>query len=407
MKHMAVAGSAGRCCALSFTLLAIAGCGETSQTVGEIKAASQVRVPTTQPATGEKRGAAGSPAVTGADAGELGTALGRPGSSVTSSAPDAGLDETAFPPPVPAPGCSSAMAAKLRPYEIYLLVDTNISLPLTGGWDNVRNGLASYVSDRCAAGVSVAVRYFGLDCTASTYATPSTPMGLLPENAATIKRQMPIIPFALSPTLPAVQGGLSYSRARAAANRDSRQIIMLVSDGFADFYCSGPEAIQSLFTRTTPSSGVSSPDLPIYVLALDVPMMTNTSATNPATYARFAPLDSIAQGGGTDKAHHIDLESSSAEFAKSMIELQHDAQPCDYVVPDSVRVDPSSAALAAPDGSGAQAPMQQYDSAAGCGAGYYFDDPKNPTWATLCPSTCSELKTRCAEIAWVTGCRVK
>jgi hypothetical protein len=155
------------------------------------------------------------------------------------------------------------------------------------------------------------------------------------------------------------------------------------------------------------TSGVSSPDLPIYVLALDVPMMTNVSGVGAAFAARFAPLDSIAQGGGTGKAHHINLESSAADFAKSMIDIQHLAQPCDYVVPDAVRADPASTALAAPDSSGAQAPMHQYDSAANCGNGYYFDDPNSPAWATLCPSTCGDLQKRCAEVAWVTGCRAK
>jgi hypothetical protein len=285
-----------------------------------------------------------------------------------------------------------------------LLVDTNISLPLAGAWNNLRNDLSRYVDDRCAAGVGVGVRYFGIQCDPMTYATPNTPVAPLPENAAAIKKQMPLTAFTLSPTLPALQGGLMYSRARANQYPDSKQIIVLLSDGFFEFSCLGPDAISSLFTRG--SGMVSSAGLPLYVLALDVPSLAGvpglSAALNPTT--RFAPLDAIAQGGGTGKARRIDLQAAPAEFAKAMVDIQHDAQPCDYLVPDSVRLDPGSMALAAPDAGGAEAPLRLFASVAECGTGYYFDDPNSPTWAMLCPSTCASLKTRCAEPAWVTGC---
>jgi hypothetical protein len=178
-----------------------------------------------------------------------------------------------------------------------------------------------------------------------------------------------------------------------------------VSDGFFDFFCQGASGVQTAVTGS--SSG--GPNIPIYVLALDVPSLANipglSALLDPIT--RFDPLDAIAKAGNTGKARHIDLQANSDVFAKAMVDIQHDAQPCDYTVPDAVQNDPSSMVLAVQDGSGGQTALPLAPAASACGGGYYFGDPSNPKWATLCPATCTDLKARCAELAWVTGCKVK
>lgn len=405
-----------RCAALASMLLA--GCGETTQTVGQTKAAAEASPAVAGPTSGTHTPTAGTrdasvaPVLTGrAGAGATGTGRAGNGSSSTPQKPKVSPPP---PPPPPQPECKPAtsIAAERRQLDMFLVVDTYITLPLpTGqdGWTNVRKGMTRYLddsaSDACAAGVGVGARYFGTDCTAMAYATPTTPVAALPQNADAIKQQMPTTPFTQSPTLPALQGALMYSHARATANPSSKQAVVLVSDGFYDFYCLGPEAIQSVLSGF---GSAPDPSVPIYVLALDLPSLANVPALstllNPLT--RFDGLDTIAAAGGTGTAKHIDLQADPAGFAKTMRDIQHDAQPCDYAVPDSVRADPSSMLLAVPGTTGAPAALHLVANPVACGlsGGYYLGQSANATWATLCPSSCADVKSRCAAPSWVTGC---
>ena len=42
-----------------------------------------------------------------------------------------------------------------------------------------------------------------------------------------------------------------------------------------------------------------------------------------------------------------------------------------------------------------------------CGQGYYFDDPDNPAWATLCKDTCSAVKAMNRSVVWIAECDVQ
>jgi hypothetical protein len=411
---MPTALSIGRACARVFIVasLFLTGCGETTQTVGQTRAEIANRTSVSTVAGESGRQAVEAPAAGGSSSatpGKSNASVGASGAD-SASAPSSADQGTAGAnplgvPSIPTPGCMGAIAATHRALDLYLMVDTNISLPVTGAWNNVRSGLARYVDDSCAAGVGVGVRYFGVDCNAMGYATPTTPVAQLPQNADAIKQQTPITPFNLSPTVPALEGALIYSRSRAATYPDSKQAVVLVSDGFVDFYCQDATGIQAALT----GNASASPSIPIYVLALDVPSLANIPALSalldPIT--RFNPLDTIAKMGNTGTARRIDLQASAATFAKAMVDIQHDAQPCDYSVPDAVRVDPSSMVLAVNDAAGGQTALPLSPGASACGAGYYFGKPSNPAWATLCPATCADVKARCADLAWVTGCKAK
>jgi len=400
--------------------LAFVGCGETTQSVGKLKAAaSAVRKPSTTAGTTTSGLAQGATASTSASAGQTASPTnvmpGQQASPGASSPAVSGAAGSASGPLVPAVGpppgvpCQgTAMPATLRQFDIYMMIDTNISIPLSGAWDNVAHGLSTYVDDTCSAGVSVAVRYFGVDCSPSTYTMPTTPMGMLPDNASAIKRQIPVTPFMVSPTLPALQGALTYASSRANAYPDSKQIVVLVSDGFYDFTCQAPNLIQSIFTAVKPPA--SGAKAPTYVLALDAPNLLQIPGLSQllSPTNRFGPLDTIAQSGGTGSARHIDLEADPRVFAQALVDIQHDAQPCDYVVPDALHADPAAMDLGVNDAAmGQMTALPRVADAAACGACYYLDAQSNPSRATLCPATCAQIKSRCDSVVWVTGCKMQ
>ena len=87
-----------------------------------------------------------------------------------------------------------------------------------------------------------------------------------------------------------------------------------------------------------------------------------------------------------------------------MLSIQHDAQPCDFSMPDNVRADPTHNMLGVPSGKGFNL-VPLLPNANACGQGYYLDDPNDPHWAMLCPDTCGKLNLSCASLDWVSGCR--
>lgn len=315
-----------------------------------------------------------------------------------------------LPPLDPTPGCRDPVPAAPRQFDLYLMVDGNITLPVANAWDKVSKGIAEYADDQCAAGVGVAVRYFapGLmtDCTMD-YAVPTTPMGVLPDNADAIKRDIPASGLKTSPTMPALQGALRYSTARQSMYRDSKQAVVLVSDGFYDWLCDAPTLVPMLL-QSIFAPGTNTTSVPVYVIALGAPSLANVPGLGALLdpLSRLDPLESIAQAGHTGKARDVDLQADPSAFLKTMEAIQQDARPCDYSVPDTVQKDPSAMTLAITDGKGGQTALAKVANGAACGSGYYFAD-SSMAWAMLCPATCSEVKTRCASLAWVTGCTPK
>jgi hypothetical protein len=378
--------------------LVLLGCGETTHRVGQIKAESQ-REP--EPRSPGAAGQSSDPDKPTEPDEPDGVSTGTAGRAGSSAAPveDAGqLPPATFDPDL---GCGSQILPAVRkPLDLYLLVDNNITLTLPQSdlapWDALLRGIESYVDEDAAAGTGVGVDYFGLACDPSAYATPTVPVDTLPDNAAAIQDSLDeVSPINLAPSRPALEGAIMYAKSRANAYPDSKQVVVFISDGYVDLFCSSSATNVSAVA----AAGLAgTPSIPTYVVALDLPSLDNI--LSPLT--RLDSLDAVARQGGTTRARRIDLEGSTQAFVESMLEVQREAESCEYSVPESVRAEPDRLSLGMIDSNGLAREVPRLAGSAQCGTGFYFDADMN--WAVLCRRACDEVKESTGELFWFTDC---
>jgi hypothetical protein len=298
------------------------------------------------------------------------------------------------------------------------MVDRNVTLAVP--WTQITSGIARYADDPAAAGTGLGVGYFppvSADtqapgsptvCDPGTYSQPETLVGLLPGNAAEVKRTIPppIAVLAGSPTKAALEGALGHAASRWNSF-DFAQAVVLITDEVQDFTCFvEPRELEDVAAtaRALPAA------VPTYVLALTVPEIQGFLQL--IGVAQLDNLDAVARSGGTNAAHEVSLNlvsGISATVADELLSIQRDAEPCRFEVPLGLRA-PASAddldatVLGTAVGNAAATALRRVGNAAECGQGYYLDDLDAPKWATMCPATCSAAKVERRDVLWLAEC---
>ena len=386
-------------------LCALAGCGETTHTVGELRAAgtSTVRPPkggatagntvvSSQGSGGTQEPADGGSAITGvADGGPF------------VEAPDANVVLAS-----PFPECTGpARYALRRQLDLYFMVD-NLTLPNFSAWASLVQGLRRDATDPRDFGTGVGVDYFGLDCDATKYNTPEVPVATLPTNARpVVESSIAQIPLNASPLLPAVQGAIAYAHAQAEAEATIKMAVVLITDGISDLNCGS--SVTAL-TKATRDGAEGSPSIPTYIVAVDAATATVDIFNRSA---RFDPLEDMAVAGGTATVRDIDMQSEPtilnamdpSPTANALVAIQREAEPCDInTALFNVPVDGNGEWLARYDDD-APTRLTQVSSIDDCDAhSFYFATERDVRWARLCDATCADVKDKRATLSWVDGC---
>jgi hypothetical protein len=385
-------------------LLGAGGCQDVEHTVGTVDMEAPLERPDDPAQDDDGAGPAAAQDGTAGGGGSTSTGSGAGGggtASPTRPASDAAAGDD-FPPvavTTPSGECAfRAQEATNRQLGLYLMVDSNITLPFTAGWDNLTSALVGYGRHPRAAGTQVGVRYFGIECEPARYAAPTVPMGTLPDNADRIADELPL-PFQFSPMLPALEGAVIFARSQANANPTTKQAVVFVTDGFStDLSClTTPESLESVAAEGL----LNFPSIETHVIALATPNIPDIF--DPT--ARLGPLDAVARAGGTGSAHRIDLQAPPEDIVDALLAVQVEAEPCEYAVPTGLAGDPDQVALSV-TGSGEPLPRVQDADACDGGQGFYFDDPQAPRWALPCPLSCGAIRNSGARPRLLSGCEV-
>ena len=373
------------------------GCGKTTHTVGQVRGESgedDSNAPRMPDPGDDGMGSAG---VTGS--GGRDTSAGAPFDAGISAYPpvylDAAVDWDA------ALVCGAVgLPAVRRRLDLYLIVDNNFTLQLPPGpiisWDNLLRGLESYVERDDASGTGVGVKYFGGQCNAGAYARPDVEVLPLPDNAPAIQRSLSRVSIInASPMEYALDGAIDHARSRANWYPHTKQAVVVVTDGYEVLPRCQPDDLTAPGLAADGMTG--SPAIPTYVIALDVRELVDI-----LPIGRIDSLDDIAEQGGTGQARRIDLQDSTEAFVEAMLEVQHEAESCDYAVPQLVRDEPGRLSLGVSDPNGLPKALAPLSSPSECGDGFYMDAPS--AWATLCPSVCDQIKQSRAQLVWFTDC---
>lgn len=281
-----------------------------------------------------------------------------------------------------------AYGAQPRQLDIYVVMDKSYSMIVPIDlWGPTTSALNQFFMSPQSAGIGAGITYFAGDCNVATYETPEVAIDVLPGNAAALQSSMASqTPVFGTATTPALTGATNHARMRQMANPESKQIILLVTDG-------EPAGCMSNIDNASTAAATAftgSPSIPVYVLGL----------------GNVNNLNRISQAGGTGDAL-IANPQDPQDVINAMNAIRSQALPCDYAIPmptsgvfDQTRVNVrhvNGATETTVFGVGT-------DSA--CDAimgGWYYDDINAPTRIFACPATCAAFGAG-GSVKVVVGC---
>jgi hypothetical protein len=391
-----------RCMQLAALAFALIACSEAHHTVGVFDGkavtgdAGGMRAPNPPPEAGT--GGSTAPPI---DDGAIGT--------FDAAIPDA------------APQCADSVLPTLRKrLNLYLVIDTNFLVADGGQWDKVQQGILEYARDEEAAGTGFGLRLIDPPlalpiplpgcpaCDPSMYSLASDAAAStqpLPSNIDEITSALSFSVSSLTTPLdPALHGVLDLAFSLKNARPDQEQAVVLLSDAFLDLSC----ATTSEQLIQTAANGLNNFKIRSYMLELLDP----TPPLLPDEIFQmfngtFIPLDPVASAGGTGFARSFKLSTEDPlELAKRLLEIQHDAEPCEYALPSGTSWDELLLAVDTGVGPG---PLPRLAGEAECGNNggafiSYVDPTSGTTWAKACDRSCMTIKDLERDPLWIVGC---
>ncbi|MAQ13782.1 MAG: hypothetical protein CMN30_03190 [Sandaracinus sp.] len=254
------------------------------------------------------------------------------------------------------------------------------------------------IGDRCRGGercVDFGACVNRTACDLDRYRDPAVPMGLLPANAAPVRRAL--MSRALdggTPTLPALTGVLERARDWSATNPGSKVITLLATDGFPE---SCDPAVE--FLEDDPSVGIEAParvaaegaaaGIQTFVVGVFGPDEELEAREN---------LSRLALAGGTDEALVITTDEPITERLLAVLdELRRSVRTCVYAIPhEGVLPDPATLRVRILPPAGDPLELTRVDGPLDCDpmtGGFYFEGDlgggARPGYLELCPASCS------------------
>ncbi len=280
-----------------------------------------------------------------------------------------------------------AYPSEPRQLDIYVVMDKSYSMIFPVDlWGPTTTALNQFFMSPQSTGIGVGITYFANVCEPANYETPEVAISPLPGNASALQMSMagqtPVLGTA---TTPALTGALNHLRSRQTAMPDTKQVLLLVTDG--EPATCGANIDNAAMAASDGFNGT--PSIPVYVLGL----------------GNVANLDRIAQSGGTMHALLADPMNPQAVI-DAMNAIRGSALPCDYSIPSVTGTfDPTLVNVRHVIG-GNETTVFGVGTEGACDptmGGWYYDNPSAPTRIFACPATCAAFGNG-GEVRVVVGC---
>ncbi len=289
-----------------------------------------------------------------------------------------------------------SVEAEAVPVDLFVIMDRSQSmgLPVKGGsmtrWEALRDAVESFTEDPSAADIRAGIGFFSLsgagndgrDCDPAAYAEPRVPIGLVSEVGLDLAAAMDeVTPGGLTPTVPALEGAVSYARSWAQDNPGRATLIVLVTDGFPTQCENDPGQISQ-----AARAGYESPE------------HIRTFVIGVGDVAKFN-LDNYARAGGSTKAFLTDAGDVTRTFVDALNNITNRGLACEYQLPpppDGMKLDTGKVQVVYTPASGGAEEVPSISSLAACSknpnGGWYYDDPERPSKIKVCPCTCARFQ---------------
>jgi hypothetical protein len=287
---------------------------------------------------------------------------------------------------------SAAAAVTTLGADVVFLLDTSYSMDYNLKWSSVSQALEQFLQDPRFTGIGAGIQYFPLrtTCDVTDYARRAVPVAALRGAAPTLTASIDAKRMAGgTPTVVAMQGVVDYAEARAAANPDRRQVIVLATDGVPDNSCPAagdmgmPNTIDSVVSIVS-QAAQGTPSVTTFVIGVG---------------SELTALNAIAAaGGGTPEALLVDTTADiKGAFAAALDQIRKVAFACEFAIPAppaGLVIDPSRVNVQFTTTS--TQTLKYVGDAAGCAkaptTGWYYDDATRPTKVILCDQACDGVR---------------
>jgi hypothetical protein len=288
----------------------------------------------------------------------------------------------------PGSACATSSAAtNAPPIHLVFMFDRSGSMKFNpqpnNKWDACTTGLKSFFGDPSSANFFASMQVFPSDggntCNVSAYQNYLVPEVTLPDSAgklgAALDANGPQPNFG-TPTLPAMKGAIGYAQGvKAKLTNGEKVAVVLVTDGEPNDCNSNPQNVAA-------EAATVAATIPTYVIGI------GTSLSN---------LDTIAQGGGTNKAIIVsdaNPNQITPDFEAAVGAIKNAALGCEYALPkppNGQQLDINAVNVNYTPGGG-QPQTLTYSKDCSNPNGWHYDNPADPQHVEMCPGICDTLK---------------
>jgi Mg-chelatase subunit ChlD len=288
----------------------------------------------------------------------------------------------------PASACvSTSVKAEEVALDVIVLLDRSGSM-YGQNWNGATTALKQFVKDPGSDGLNIGLLFFpvdsppdGLVCNHAHYDDLVVPVGKLPSNSDALVQSIDAESpnGGSTPMFGALEGALFAATHYKDSNPSHKVILVFASDGDPNSCPVDQNEITNIASLA--KSALEYNGVETYVIAISGASVQN--------------LNQIAAAGGTGKA--FDVTGNIGEFAQKMVEIRQKALSCEYVIPAPPSDEPlefDKVAVKHMIGGTDETEIPRAESLADCGssAGWYYDDPQNPTKILLCPASCTDVQ---------------
>jgi len=263
-------------------------------------------------------------------------------------------------------------------------------------WEVLTKALKGFVTSSDSAGLRVGLQYFGINhngavsCEVDDYASADVEIAELPGNAGDLTASIDEhFPSSSTPSVPALEGALSYARDWAEDHPERSTLVVFATDGYPTecdkSQISDLEALAKAYAEPTDGS----PRIPTFVIGI----------------GEVSNLTRVARAGGTGDAFFVgDCPSAVEDLQVALTRIATSPVGCEFEIPapegELADLTKINFTVTPPDGEPFTFPRLQSESS--CGQGWYFDDNSAPTKIIACPNTCAGFGSAVVDV--VIGC---
>ncbi len=314
-------------------------------------------------------------------------------------------------------------SANLAPTNLVFMFDRSGSMgdPAQGGdpsqkWVPLTSGMKDFFADAYSTTIRASLQFFpegdvpsstdteaddiAQECTYA-YASPKVPLTLATDPAI-VSAIDATKPSGGTPTVPALEGAVTYAKQVASERPGDKTAVVLVTDGMPGYFTQGafqPGCVENdVATAASIAKGARDASIATYVIGVG---------------SRLDNLNEIAASGGTANAIMVDTSDPAkvkGDLVAALDTIRRREVTCEFSVPpppSGQELDPTAVNVVLAGQDGAERVLA-YSKECTTADGWRYDDAAKPSRILLCSAACDAARaSSLGKVTLAFGCKTR